>query len=186
MSPTSTHKDVKTPYRTSNKMHLFIYIYSKIFVYSTCFERIHSSSSGVYISLYIMLTVTSCSASSVGTLPTAETGQLVTVSMICTKSCIYSDMWTADDERCIRSKHVEYGNFRINIYEKVHLVGLSIWLITMHGLHNIKCKNMFRNVNKKDIQAYKFNLSGWLAARSTSCAMKNYLDHDTANFFYLQ
>ena len=39
---------------------------------------------------------------------------------------MYSDMLTADDERCIRSKHVEYGDFRINICEKMHLVGLHI------------------------------------------------------------
>jgi hypothetical protein len=47
-------------------------IYSKI-LYSTCFRRIHRSSSAVYVSLYmqlfvrIMLAVTSCSAPSVGT-----------------------------------------------------------------------------------------------------------------------
>jgi hypothetical protein len=30
------------------------------------------------------------------------------------------------------------ANFRINTYEKVHLVGLFIKLITMHGLYDVK------------------------------------------------
>ena len=70
-----------------------------------------------------MLTVPSCSASSVGTVPTEEAEKLVsmictnpvgtdeaeplgTVSMICTNICVDSDTKTPDDERCTRSKHV--------------------------------------------------------------------------------
>ena len=51
----------------------FSYIFILKFLYSTCFEQIYRSSSGVYKALYmqlfvhIMLTVTSCLASSVGT-----------------------------------------------------------------------------------------------------------------------
>ena len=101
-------------YKQSNKVHIFIYFYSKI-LHSTCFERIHRSSSAVYLSLYkqlfvhIMLTVTSCSASSVGT------------QLICTNSCMYSEKWTADDKRCIRSKQVECKIFRISIYRKAYI-----------------------------------------------------------------
>ena len=51
----------------------FSYIFILKFLYSTCIEQIYRSSSGVYKALYmqlfvhIMLTVTSCLASSVGT-----------------------------------------------------------------------------------------------------------------------
>ena len=44
---------------------------------------------------------------------------------------------TPDDERYIRSKHVQY-TFRINTYKKVRIVGLAIQLIAMHVLCNIK------------------------------------------------
>ena len=41
-------------YKVSNKMHFFVSVYSKI-LHSTCLERIHISSSGVYVSLYVQL-----------------------------------------------------------------------------------------------------------------------------------
>ena len=65
----TTHQHcIKSPTRCT----FFMCVYSKICKY-TCFERIHRSSSAVYVSLYmqlfvhIMLTVTGCSASPVGT-----------------------------------------------------------------------------------------------------------------------
>ena len=35
-------------------------------------------------------------------------------------------------------RDMQSANFRINTYENVHLVGLSIQLVTMHVLYNIK------------------------------------------------
>jgi hypothetical protein len=70
-------------FKETKKMRLFLSICSKICTLHFFFERIHRSSSGVYVSLYmqlflhIMLTVHSCSASSVGTPVPADTLTLV-------------------------------------------------------------------------------------------------------------
>ena len=48
------------------------------------------------------------------------------VSMICANSYIYSDTKTDDDERCIRSKYVEYS-FRIKTYEKVCILFVALY-----------------------------------------------------------
>ena len=67
-------------------MHLFVCVYSKFCtVHISNVYNIHHQE--IYILLYMqlfvytLLTVTSCSAE-----------QLVTVSMICTNSCMYCDM----------------------------------------------------------------------------------------------
>ena len=51
------------------------------------------------------------------TLPPDEAEQLVTVTMIRTNGCIYSDTYTADDERCILSKHVAYKFYNKYIWK---------------------------------------------------------------------
>ena len=99
--PATEHRLVL--YKETNKMHLFVRVYSKICTlhvsngYTVHYHEFHIS---LYMQLFvhIMLTVTSCSASSGGT----------------------------------------GANFRMNTYEKVHLAGLFIRFITMHGLYNTK------------------------------------------------
>ena len=50
------------------------------------------------------------------------------------------------------------ANFRINTYGKVHLVGLFIQLIMMHGLYNIKLCTVIYMV-KYSVSSIDFNMN---------------------------
>ena len=93
-------------YKQTNKMHFFVCIYSTI-RNSTCFERLFRSSLGVH-------KFTISAARLHGVYKAADTANL----------------WTPDDERNSRSKHVELcKNCRINTYRKyILLVFLYNWL----------------------------------------------------------
>ena len=72
---------IKSPTRCTFSCDLFQNLHS------TCFEWTHRSSSAVSISPYMQLLVHIMLI-----VNTSKAEQLVTVSMICTNSCIYSDM----------------------------------------------------------------------------------------------
>ena len=70
------------------------------------------------------------------------------------QSCGQSKSLTPDDERNGLQKHVElYKKLQNKYIQKVHLVGLFVQLVTMHGTYNVKKsgKLTFRVQNPKSV-----------------------------------
>ena len=147
-------------YEKTNKMHLFICIYSKICTLHVSNEynvhhqesTYHRISSCLYISCWNIKTIV------FNVLSHANIkNNCFNISAWCVQTAAYAVIHRLLMMNVVFVRNMWSANFRINTYEKVYLVGLFIQLITTHGLYNIKIYRTFSELSL--IQFYEAGCS---------------------------